>query len=95
MYVLFVTIFVKPDFVNSFIEATTKYAEITRSEIGNNRYELFRSEDDPNCFVIYEEYQSKDGFLFHRETEHAVKWKDVVEEMMAAPRDRIRCHKIA
>jgi autoinducer 2-degrading protein len=95
MYVLCVTVHVKPEDVSDFVAATVDYAkQIRLLEPGNVRYDLLQSDEDETCFVIYEAYQSKDDFLFHRETSHADQWKAQIEPWMTIPRERIRCNSI-
>ncbi len=94
MYVLCVTIHVKPDNVQEFLAATREHARLARQEPENARYDLLQSEGDATCFVLYEAYRTKQDFLFHRETPHAVEWKERIEPWMARPRERIRCTSI-
>ncbi len=90
MYALYVTIHVKPINTQEFLAATREHARLARQEPGNARYDLLQSEDDATCFVLYEAYRTKQDFLFHRQTAHALKWKEQVEPWMACPRERIR-----
>ena len=94
MYVLCVTIFVKPEYLRDFLTATSRFAAQSRRERGNVRYDLLQSEDDPTCIVIYEAYRSKEDFLLHREAAHSIEWKGTIEDWMAHPRQRIRCSSI-
>ena len=61
MYVVAVTVFVKPDRVQPFIQATLDNARATRKEAGNVRFDVLQAEDDPARFLLYEAYRSKDG----------------------------------
>ena len=61
MYVVAVTVFVKPADVDSFALATLENARNTRREAGNARFDVLRSEDDPTRFLLYEAYHAKDG----------------------------------
>jgi (4S)-4-hydroxy-5-phosphonooxypentane-2,3-dione isomerase len=94
MYVLCVTIYVRPASVSDFMAATSSFAAQSRQEWGNLRYDLLQTEDDPTCFVIYEAYRSKEDFLLHREAVHSIEWKEKIESWMARPRQRIRCNSI-
>ena len=53
MYVVAVTVFVKPEFVQPFIEASLDNARNTRREPGNVRFDVSRAEDDPSRFLLY------------------------------------------
>jgi (4S)-4-hydroxy-5-phosphonooxypentane-2,3-dione isomerase len=94
MYALTVTAHILENETETFIQKTLEYALATQKEHGNLRYDILQSEDDPTCFVIYEVYRTKEDFLLHRETPHSLKWKAEIENIMAKPRERIRCHSI-
>ncbi len=44
----------------------------TREEPGNIRYEVFRSNDQPRKFILFEQYEDEATFMRHRETPHFV-----------------------
>jgi len=90
MYVVAVTVFVRAEFVDRFLEATLENARNTRREPGNARFDVLQSEDDPNRFLLYEAYQSKDDFARHQQTEHYLKWKSAVADWMAQPRQGVK-----
>ena len=41
-----------------------------RREPGNLQFTVNRSHDDPNEFLLYEQYESEQAFLDHRQTPH-------------------------
>lgn len=86
MYVVSVTVFVKPEFVEPFIAATLDNAGNTRREPGNVRFDVSQAEEDPTRFLLYEVYREKEGFLAHQQTEHYLRWKAKVADWMAQPR---------
>ena len=86
MYVVSVTVFVKPEFVGPFIEASLDNARNTRGEPGNIRWDFCQAEDDPTRFLLYEAYRAKDDFTFHQQTPHYLRWKEKVADWMAQPR---------
>ena len=90
MYVVAVTVFVKPEFVRSFIEATMDNARNTRREPGNVRFDVLQAEEDPARFLFYEAYRAKDDFAKHQQTEHYLRWKNKVADWMAQPRQGVR-----
>jgi autoinducer 2-degrading protein len=92
MYVVAVTIFVKPEQSKAFIEATLDNARNTRKEPGNLRFDVSQAEDDPNRFLLYEVYREKDDFAKHQQTEHYARWKNAVTDWMAQPRVGVK-HK--
>jgi (4S)-4-hydroxy-5-phosphonooxypentane-2,3-dione isomerase len=90
MYVVAVTVFVKSERVDAFLDATLDNARNTRQEPGNVRFDVLQAEDDPARFLLYEAYQSKDDFARHQQTAHYLKWKSTVADWMAQPRQGIK-----
>lgn len=86
MYVVSVTVHVKPDVIDSFIEATLENARNTRQEPGNVRFDVSQAEEEKGRFLLYEVYTSKDGFTAHQQTEHYLKWRETVADWMAQKR---------
>ena len=94
MYVVCVTIFVKPEFNRQFIAATLDNASNTRKEPGNIRFDVIQAEDDPNRFMLYEVYRTKDDFTAHQHTTHYFRWRDAATSWMAQPRVGVRHHAV-
>ena len=94
MYVVAVTIHVKPEFVAPFKEATLDNARNTRREAGNLRFDVLQAEDDAARFMLYEAYRQKDDFAKHQQTEHYLRWKNAVADWMAQPRQGIKHNSI-
>ena len=94
MHVVAVTIFVKPESVTQFIEATLDNARNTRREPGNLRFDVLRAEEDPTRFMLYEAYKAKEDFAKHQQTEHYLRWKSTVADWMAQPRQGVKHHAI-
>jgi autoinducer 2-degrading protein len=90
MYVVAVTIWVKPECVGPFIDATLENARNTRHEAGNLRFDVLRAEDDPTRFLLYEAYHVKDDFVKHQQTAHYLHWKATVTDFMAQPRQGVK-----
>jgi len=90
MYVVSVTVFVQPDHIESFIEATLDNARHTRRESGNVRFDVLQGEDDRSRFLLYEAYQDKQDFASHQQTEHYLRWKQAVADWMAQPRQGVK-----
>jgi autoinducer 2-degrading protein len=90
MYVVSVTVHVKPEFVERFVEAALDNARNTRREPGNLRFDVSQAEDDPNRFLLYEVYHTKEDFAAHQQTEHYLRWKNGVADWMAQPRQGVR-----
>jgi len=90
MYVVCVTVHVKPDKLQSFIEATLDNARNTRREGGNIRFDVLQAEEEPSRFMLYEVYRTKEDFARHQQTEHYLRWKQTVADWMAQPRQGVR-----
>jgi len=90
MYVVAVTVHVKEGFVDEFIQATLDNARSTREEPANLRFDVLRAEEDPARFLLYEAYESKEGFTTHQQTEHYLRWKQTVADWMARPRQGVK-----
>lgn len=90
MYVVCVSIHVKGEHVESFVEATLENARNTRHEPGNVRFDVLRQEQDPARFTLYEAYRQADDFVAHQRTPHYLRWREAVAEWMAEPRVGVR-----
>ena len=90
MYVVCVTVQAKAERVQDFIRATLENARGTRQEAGNLRFDVLQAEEDKARFMLYEAYRTKDDFARHQQTEHYLRWKQAVAELMAQPRVGVR-----
>jgi len=86
MIVTCVHVRVKPEFVNDFIEASVLNHEGSVMEPGNLRFDFVQQADDPCRFMLYEAFESEEAVAAHKTTEHYLKWRDVVKDMMADQR---------
>ena len=90
MFIACVTVFVKPEYREEFIEASLENGRNTRKEPKNLRFDILQCLDDPNRFFLYEVYRDESGMDDHKNTDHYQKWRDTVEEMMAKPREGVK-----
>jgi len=90
MYVVTVTVFVKPQFVQPFLEATLDNARNSRREPGNVRFDVLQAEAEQHRFLLYEAYHTREDFEHHHETEHYLRWKQAVTDYMAQPRQGVK-----
>lgn len=86
MIVTFVHVWVKPEYIDRFIEASTENHQNSILEAGNLRFDLVQDSEDSSKFVIYEAYESDAAASAHKETDHYKKWKEAVAGWMAKPR---------
>ena len=94
MYVVCVTVWVKPEYVDQFIAATRDNHINTRQEPGNVRFDVLQAEDDPSRFFLYEVYRTKEDFTRHQQTPHYLRWRETVADWMAQPRQGVRHHSL-
>ncbi|HOQ33226.1 MAG TPA: antibiotic biosynthesis monooxygenase [Candidatus Hydrogenedens sp.] len=90
MFVVFVYVHVKPEFVEAFRIESEHNARESRKEAGVVRFDILQQMDDPTRFVLYEAYKDEDGAKAHKETAHYAKWRDAVAPMMAEPRYSVK-----
>lgn len=86
MYVVCVSIGVKPEHIDEFRTATLANAGATRTEAGNVRFDVLQGEEDGTKWFFYEVYRTKDDFRSHQQTPHYLLWRDTVGPWMAEPR---------
>lgn len=90
MIVTCVYVHVKPDVIDSFIDATVANHKESVKEPGNLRFDFIQQSDDPCRFMIYEAYDSDEAAASHKDTTHYLKWRDSVKDQMAEPRKGVR-----
>jgi autoinducer 2-degrading protein len=90
VFIVCVSIFVKPEYREAFIEASLENARNTRMEPKNLRFDVLQCLDDPDRFFLYEVYRDGSGMDDHKTTSHYQKWRETVEEMMTKPREGIK-----
>ncbi len=85
-----VHVWVKPEFIQSFIEATRENHEHSVQEPGNFRFDILQDENDPGKFILYEVYASEKEVLAHKETAQYARWRDTETPWMAQPREGMK-----
>ena len=90
MYVVCVSVLVKPENVEDFKEAVLVNARETRKEPANVRFDVLQGEDDRARFFLYEVYRDGESFRAHQETEHYLAWRETVKDWMAEPRRGVK-----
>ena len=86
MHVTLVHVWVKPESVDDFIEASRKNHEYSVKEPGNRRFDILQDAGDPGKFILYEAYASAEDAAAHKQTAHYLAWRETVADMMARPR---------
>ncbi|WP_455206122.1 antibiotic biosynthesis monooxygenase [Kaarinaea lacus] len=90
MYVTIVHVYVKPECVDDFIQATRLNHEASVQEEGNLRFDVLQMADNPQKFVLYEAYTDEPSANAHKNTEHYLSWRDSVANCMAQPREGVK-----
>jgi autoinducer 2-degrading protein len=86
MLIVHVFVYVKPEFVKEFTEATLENARNSIQEPGIARFDVIQEMEDETHFTLVEAYRDEKAPARHKETAHYLKWRDAVAEMMAEPR---------
>jgi len=89
MYIMHVSIRVRPKCVDDFISATLANARASVREPGVARFDVIQELDDPTRFKLVEVYRSEADVAKHKETAHYAAWIKVAEGMMADSRTRV------
>lgn len=87
MIVTFVHVWVKPDHIDDFKQASMENHLASLREEGNLRFDILQDADEPTKFVLYEAYESEQAAKAHKKTEHYAEWKEKVADWMAQPRE--------
>jgi quinol monooxygenase YgiN len=86
MYVLVVTVDIKPGLKDRFIEAMLDDARgSVRKEPGCVRFDVVQDEERPDRIYLYEVYTDRAAFDAHTQTPHFLRWRDTVKEWFASP----------
>jgi quinol monooxygenase YgiN len=86
MYVLVVTIDIKPGYKDKFIAEMLEDARgSVRNEPDCVRFDVIQDEKEPNRIYLYEAYTDRAAFDYHMTTPHFLKWKDAAQDWFAAP----------
>ncbi len=73
----------KPGAEDAIASALGKLIAPTRREPGCLQFVVYRSQEEPGQFVIYEQYADDDAVAAHRETAHYLEMHRVVPPMLA------------
>ena len=89
-YCMFVTLSVKPEYRNEFLESTKQDGMIhVKYEPLCYRYDLSEDISIPNRFYVYEIYEKAETVEEVRKTEHFMKWRAKVSDWLEGPPERV------
>ena len=94
MYIVHVFVHVKENFVEEFKTVTIENAKDSILEAGIVRFDIVQQHDDPGKFVLIEVYRSFEDTARHKMTEHYVRWRDAVSNMMEEPRSSVKFYNV-
>jgi quinol monooxygenase YgiN len=90
LLIVHVDVEVIPDQLQGFLDATEENAMASRQESGIVRFDVLRDLADPHHFVLVEIYRDEEAAAAHKDTGHYQRWRDIVAQMMARPRQSTR-----
>jgi autoinducer 2-degrading protein len=90
LLIVHVDVAVIPDQTQGFLDATEENAMESRKESGVVRFDVLSDRADPQHFVLVEIYRDEEAAAAHKETGHYQRWRDIVAQMMARPREATR-----
>lgn len=94
MYIVHVFVHVKENFVEEFKTVTVENAKESILEPGIVRFDIVQQHDDPAKFVLVEVYRAFEDTAKHKITEHYLRWRDAVTNMMAEPRTSVKFYNV-
>jgi quinol monooxygenase YgiN len=72
-----------------------KLAPKVLNDPGAITYIVHRAADDPDKFLVYEQYENQDAFKKHSQTEHFKAYKEATKGMVTGKTEVIFYNKIA
>ena len=86
MHTVIVSLQVKPDMVDQFLETIGETSRASRrDEPGCLRFDVVRDNDDPHHYLFYEVYRDADAFAAHRDSDHYAQWREAADEVLSDP----------
>ena len=90
LLIVHVDVAVIPDQIQGFLDATEENALASRQESGVVRFDVLTDRDDPGHVVLVEVYRDEEAAAAHKNSGHYQRWRDIVAQMMARPRESTR-----
>lgn len=79
-----VHIVAKPEHLELLHDQLQGLVTLTRKEVGCVEFDLHRDNENPNHFMLFEIWTSRECWLDHRETEHLRAYKSATEGAVAS-----------
>jgi len=94
MQIYIVNIHVFPNDLDNFIRATIDNVSNSIKEPGIIGFDFIQQIDDPTKFMLFEVYKNDEARNSHKETDHYLRWRESVKDMMVEPRSGLSYKKI-
>ena len=85
MHIMFVTIKVKPEFHDAFIEGMTENAKGANGELGCFQFDVIQDAKDINTVHLYEVYKDVAAFEVHHASAHHKKFAEMSKDWREGP----------
>ena len=90
MISIFVTIKIKPEFKERFLQASFGDAQgSVRDEPGCFRFDILQDSSDANCVHLYEVYIDEAALETHRNSPHYKAWRETVRDWFDGQTERV------
>ena len=90
MYAIFVTVKIKPELRQRFLEAIEDDAvSSVRDEPGCVRFDVLQNQSEPDTYYFYEVYRDPAAHEAHRRTAHFARWDEAAREVLREPVTRL------
>lgn len=95
MHAMFVTVKVKPERRERFLEVI-EYDAIhsVQDEPGCVDFNVLQDQSDPDTYYFYEVYRDEAALEAHRQTPHFAKWSEASGEVLQEPPTRLPLRRI-
>lgn len=94
MFIVHVSVHVKPDRIDDFKAATAANHRASLKEPGVLRFDVIQERERPDRFLLVEVYRTDEDPARHKETQHYLTWRETVAGMMASPRTSVKYQEI-
>ena len=95
MQVLMVTLKIRPEHREAFIEAMLEDARgSVQNEPGCLRFDVLQDDQEPNTLHLYEVYRDQAALEAHRQAPHYIRWRNTVADWHAEPPVRHSCSNV-
>jgi autoinducer 2-degrading protein len=95
MHAIFVTLKVKPELRQRFLEAVEDDAvSSVRDEPGCIDFQVLQDQTDPDTYYFFEVYRDEEAFRAHGQTPHFHRWRAASQEVLQEPTTRLSLTRV-